>query len=63
MGGAYAASRFLPFCRLLLTILLPALVDIRCKKPCVRARLILLGWYVLFIFIYLYIWLFNFPLV
>lgn len=40
---AYGVSCFRPFALLLLIILLPALVDIRNKKPWVRARFILLG--------------------
>ena len=39
----YTDSRFLPFALLRLMILLPALVDILFRKPCVLARLIRLG--------------------
>jgi len=39
----YTANRFLPFALRLLIIFLPCLVDIRFKKPCFLARLILLG--------------------
>jgi hypothetical protein len=43
-----AASRFLPLARLRLMTRRPALVDILFLNPWVRARLILLGWYVRF---------------
>ena len=39
----YADSRFRPFARRRLMMLLPPLVDILFKKPWVLARLILLG--------------------
>ena len=45
----YTDKRALPLDLRRLIILLPCLVDILFKNPCVRARFILLGWYVLFI--------------
>lgn len=45
----YTDKRFRPFDLRRLIIFLPCFVDIRFKNPCVLARLILLGWYVLFI--------------
>lgn len=48
-GPDQADSRFLPLARRRLMIRRPPLVDIRFRNPWARARLILLGWYVLFI--------------
>lgn len=45
----YADKRVLPLDLRRLIIFLPCFVDIRFKNPWVLARLILLGWYVLFI--------------
>lgn len=46
----YQAVNFLrPLARLLFTMRRPAAVDILLRKPCFLARLILLGWKVLFI--------------
>lgn len=47
--AGYTDKRFRPFDLRRLIIFLPGFVDIRFKNPCVLARLILLGWYVLFI--------------
>ena len=55
----YQAVNFLrPLARLLFTMRRPAAVDILLRKPCFLARLILLGWKVLFICKSLfYVWL------
>jgi len=45
----YTESRFLPLALRLLITSLPAFVDMRDLKPCVRFLFKLLGWYVLFI--------------
>ena len=47
--AGYIANLFRPLARLRFIIRRPPLVDMRFKKPWVRARLIRLGWYVLFI--------------
>jgi hypothetical protein len=44
-----AERRFLPFARRALMIDRPARVDMRARKPCLRARLRRLGWKVRFI--------------
>lgn len=44
-----AERRFLPFARRALMIACPAWVDMRARKPCLRARLRRLGWNVRFI--------------
>ena len=44
----YGVSRARPLARRRFRTRRPALVAIRARKPCVRARLILLGWYVRF---------------
>jgi hypothetical protein len=54
-GFSYNAKRLRPFARRRLMMRLPALVAIRERKPWFRALLILLGWNVLFIFLFLYI--------
>lgn len=48
------ASRFLPFARRRLNTSRPPLVAMRARKPWVRFRRILLGWYVRFIDLYLF---------
>jgi hypothetical protein len=48
-----ADRRFLPFARRALIIAWPARVDIRARKPCLRARLRRLGWKVRFILLVL----------
>jgi len=47
--NAYTVRRLRPLARLRLITRRPFFVDMRFKKPCFLARLILLGWYVRFI--------------
>lgn len=49
LDATVAASRFRPFARRRFKIARPAFVFIRSRKPCLRSRLIRLGWYVRFI--------------
>jgi hypothetical protein len=47
--GGQTANRARPFARRRFSTIRPALVAIRARKPCVRLRCRLLGWYVRFI--------------
>ena len=49
LDATVAASRFRPFARRRFKIARPAFVFMRSLKPCLRRRLIRLGWYVRFI--------------
>ena len=49
LDATVAASRFRPFARRRFKMARPAFVFIRSRKPCLRSRLIRLGWYVRFI--------------
>jgi hypothetical protein len=51
--GHYTVNRLRPLFLLWLMIRLPCFVDILFKKPCRLARFNLLGWYVLFIWLFL----------
>lgn len=53
-GKAQTAKRLRPLARRRLMIARPFLVRMRTKKPCVRFRRVVLGWYVLFITVLLW---------